>query len=63
MQWAALRILFDDISFCRYRVIFKISLKYHYRIFLLRISHDIYDHIATIFNHEILVYFSLSMDL
>ena len=28
------------ISFCRYRVIFEISLKYRYRIFL-RISHDI----------------------
>ena len=27
-----LRISFDDISFCRYPVIFKISLKYRYRI-------------------------------
>ena len=33
-----LRISFDDISFCRYRVIFKISLKYRYRIFLENIT-------------------------
>ena len=37
----ALRILFDDMSFCNYRVFVKISLKYRYRIFLT-ISHDIY---------------------
>jgi len=35
---AALRISFDDISFCRYRVIFKISLKYRYRIFFENIT-------------------------
>ena len=29
----ALRISFDDILLCNYRVIFKISLKYRYRIF------------------------------
>ena len=34
----ALRISFDDISFCRYRVIFKISFKYHYRIFFENIT-------------------------
>ena len=33
-----LRISFDDISFCRYRVIFKISLKYRYRIFFGHIT-------------------------
>ena len=31
--WPALRISFDDISFCNYRVFFKILLKYRYRIF------------------------------
>ena len=35
---SALRISFDDISFSRYRVIFKISLKYRYRIFLENIT-------------------------
>ena len=30
---SALRISFDDISLCNYRIIFKISLKYRYRIF------------------------------
>ena len=35
---SALRISFDDISFCRYRVIFKISLKYRYRIFFENIT-------------------------
>ena len=34
----ALRISFDDILLCNYRVIFKTSLKYRYRIFLLIIS-------------------------
>ena len=34
----SLRISFDDISFCRYRVIFKISLKYRYRIFFENIT-------------------------
>ena len=34
----ALRISFDDISFCRYCVIFKISLKYCYRIFFENIT-------------------------
>ena len=34
-KWScsALRILFDDISLCNYRVIFKISLRYRYCIF------------------------------
>ena len=36
--WPALRISFDDISFCRYRVIFEISLKYRYRIFFENIT-------------------------
>ena len=34
----ALRISFDDISLCNYRVIFKISLKYRYRIFFENIT-------------------------
>ena len=37
-SWSALRISFDDISLCNYRVIFKISLKYWYRIFLENIT-------------------------
>ena len=39
-QWLnpALRISFDDISLCNYRVIFKISLKYRYRIFFENIT-------------------------
>ena len=34
----ALRISFDDISLCNYRVIFKISLKYRYRILFENIT-------------------------
>ena len=44
---SALRISFDDISLCNYRVIFKISLKYRYRIFL-KISHDINNEVCTV---------------
>ena len=38
LSLTTLRISFDDISFCRYRVIFKISLKYRYRIFFENIT-------------------------
>ena len=34
----ALRISFDDISLCNYRVIFKILLEYRYRIFFENIT-------------------------
>ena len=34
----ALTISFDDISLCNYRIIFKISLKYRYRIFFENIT-------------------------
>ena len=43
----ALRISFDDISLCNYRVIFKISLEYRYRIFW-KISHDINNAVCTV---------------
>ena len=35
---SALRISFDDISLCNYRTIFKILLKYRYRIFFENIT-------------------------
>ena len=38
MKEAALRISFDDISLSNYRIIFKISYKYRYRIFFENIT-------------------------